>query len=223
MILKRILNKFRKLLARDPDRFLRSISAVIHVGANTGQERDRYEDLGLCVLWIEPIPKAFEELKSNISQFPKQQAIQALITDEDNKTIRFNIASNNGASSSILELKEHKDICPNVEFVETMELKSKTLVSLLKEHNIDASSFGALIMDTQGSELLVLKVATSILKHFTFIKSEVADFESYSGCCKMNDLDKFMRIHGFRPYSRHAFAHRKEGGTYYDVTYKRNA
>jgi len=221
MTLKGISQRMKRLLSPDPDHFLRSVSAVIHVGANTGQERDHYEHLGLRVLWIEPIPEVFGELTNNISKLPKQQAIQALVTDEDNKQYSFNIASNNGASSSILELKDHKDIWPQVEFVETISLRSKTLTSLLHEEGIDPSSFGALILDTQGSELLVLKGAVPILKHFSFIKTEVADFESYSGCCRLDDLNQFMKMHGFRPYFRQAFATRKEGGTYYDVTYKR--
>jgi FkbM family methyltransferase len=215
MALKRIINRFRKLLKllkRDPDRFLRSVSAVIHIGASTGQERDYYDKLGLRVLWIEPIPTVFEQLKTNISKLPRQQAIKALVTDKDNKTYKFNIASNDGESSSILELQGHKDIWPQIEFVETIELKSKTLESLLKDHNVDSSSFDVLIIDTQGSELLVLKGAVPILKHFSFIKTEVADFESYSGCCKLDDIDQFMEAHNFQQYSRHAFAHRNEGG-----------
>ena len=179
--------------------------------------------MGLRVLWVEPIPKVFEELKSNVSQLPRQRAIQALVTDRDNETCQFHIANNNGASSSILELKDHKCIWPNVEYTETVALVSTTLSSLVREQDIDPSLFDALIMDTQGSEMLVLKGAEPILKHFKFVKTEVADFESYAGCCQLADLGRFMTLHGFREYSRHAFARRSKGGAYYDVTYKRKA
>jgi hypothetical protein len=36
-------------------RFLRDVTGVIHVGANTGQERFLYRLFGLNVIWIEPI------------------------------------------------------------------------------------------------------------------------------------------------------------------------
>jgi FkbM family methyltransferase len=223
--LQGILHRIKKLFIRDadPDRYLRFVSGVIHVGANTGQERECYKDFGLRVLWVEPIPRVYEELEANLIAFPKQRAVQALVTDKDNETYEFHIANNNGESSSIFELKEHKDIWPGVVYEETISLQSKTLTSLLQDENIDPSSFDALVMDTQGSELLVLKGGWPILKNFHYVKTEVADFESYAGCCRLEDLDQFMRTHGFREFSRHAFAHRDGGGTYYDITYKRNS
>ncbi|WP_143594022.1 FkbM family methyltransferase [Synechococcus sp. BO 8801] len=64
-----------------------------------------------------------------------------------------------------------------------MRLKSTTLPSLLKVHQLDERDYQALIMDTQGSELLVLKGAIPVLKALPFIKTEVPDFEAYTGCC----------------------------------------
>jgi FkbM family methyltransferase len=195
---------------------------VIHVGANTGQEREYYRKLGLRVLWIEPIPRVFEELKLNLVEFPKQQAIQALVTDKDNETYDFHVANNNGASSSILEIKECRDIWPSIDFEGSISLNSTTLTSLLLDQNIDISLYDSLVMDTQGTELLVLKGGESILKHFHYVKTEVADFESYAGCCRLDDIKEFMRMHDFHEFSRHAFAHRCKGGAYYDVVYMRN-
>lgn len=218
---RKILGRVRRVFARDPNRFLRQVSGVIHVGANSGQERETYASLGLRVVWIEPIPRVFDELKANIAQLPRQRAIQALVTDRDDEIYQFHIANNNGASSSILELKQHKDIWPDVEYVETVALASTTLPSLVRDEQIDLSAFDALIMDTQGSEMLVLKGAEPIIKHFRYVKTEVADFESYAGCCQIADLERFMTRHGFREHSRCAFAHRAQGGRYYDVTYER--
>jgi hypothetical protein len=41
---------------------MKSLKGVIHVGANTGQERDDYGSYGLNVLWIE-LPWVFNEMK----------------------------------------------------------------------------------------------------------------------------------------------------------------
>jgi len=221
-ILKKILYRAKKVFGRDPDRFFKSVSGVIHVGANTGQEREYYRKLGLRVLWIEPIPRVFEELKLNLVEYPKQQAIQALVTDKDNETYDFHVANNNGASSSILEIKECRDIWPSIDFEGTIPLNSTTLTSLLLDQNIDISLYDCLVMDTQGTELLVLKGGESILKHFQYIKTEVANFESYTGCCRFEEIEEFMGIHGFRELHRHAFAWRCKGGAYYDVVYMRN-
>jgi FkbM family methyltransferase len=230
-----IVNRLRELLAKDPEPrpkdpeplpkdpnwFLRSVSGVIHVGANAGQERETYEQMGLNVLWIEPIPSVFEKLKANIASLHRQRALQALVTDRDHETYQFHIANNMGASSSILQLKEHRDIWPEVEYTSTISLASITLTTLLQQERIDPSTFQALILDTQGSELLVLKGAEPILRYFQFVKTEVADFESYADCCQLADIIQFMRQHGFRESSRHVFARRSSGGQYYDITFKR--
>lgn len=216
-----ILARIKKMRRRNRDRFLREISGVIHVGANTGQERHLYDAFGLHVLWIEPIPEVFEILQANIKAFPKQSAIQHLISDYDDKEYEFHIASNDGLSSSMLDFRQHKDIWPDVAFTSTVSLKSTTLTSLLRRDQIDPSEYQALIMDTQGSELLVLKGAIPVLSHFRFIKTEVADFESYAGGCRLADINSFMAEHGFKECFRRVFASRVDGGSYYDITYRK--
>jgi FkbM family methyltransferase len=205
----------------DPDRFLRHVSGVIHVGANTGQERKRYEKRSLRVIWIEPVPEIFERLKTNLRCHPRQVAIQYLVTDQDNAEYAFHIANNGGESSSILDFKLHKDIWPHVEWDRTIRIRSVTLPTLLRKENVNLSDYDALIMDTQGSELLVLKGAAPILREFRFIKTEVHDFECYSGCCQLKELDHFLRQYDFEEISRHTFAKRANGGSCYDLVYER--
>lgn len=216
-ILKRARNVFRK----DPDRFLKRTRGVIHVGANIGQERDLYHRHGLRVIWIEPIPEVFQTLAGNLRDYPLQKALQCLITDQDDAEYAFHISSNTGASSSILDLKLHKDIWPEITYDRTMTLRSTTLASLIEREQIDTSLYDALVMDTQGSELLVLRGAVPVLRTFRFIKTEVADFESYAGCCQLKDIEAFLALRGFREVSRHKFAQRAQGGGYYDVVYQR--
>ena len=216
-----LLQQLWHTIRKDPNHFLFSVSGVIHVGANTGQEREGYEEYGLNVLWVEPIPNIFKTLEKNIEHLHRQRAILALVTEQDNRSYQFHVADNAGASSSILELKDHKDLWPNVRYSETIPMTSTTLPSLLKKENIDLSKFNALIMDTQGSELLVLQGALPILRHFKFIKTEVADFEAYADCCQLEDINRFMEHNGFENFSQTQFAGRSEVGHYFDVTYKR--
>jgi len=218
-----IFKRIRKLLKRDPDRFLQQISGVIHVGANMGQERDLYERYGLRVIWIEPIPEIFKMLKANLEGLHRQRALESLVTDRDDAEYQFHVANNDGASSSILDFKQHKDIWPTVAYTRTITLKSVTLASLLQRERIDPTEYDALIMDTQGSELLVLKGADPVLHGFKYIKTEVPDFESYAGCCQLTDIDSFLTRRGYREFSRHKFASRAEGGSYYDIVYERSA
>ena len=220
--IKTLLRPLRGILSKKPDIFLKQVSGVVHVGGNLGQERELYASHGLSVVWIEPIPEVFTQLKSNIRVFVKQQAFQALITDVDGKEYKFNLANNGGQSSSILAFKQHTDICPDVRYTSAMLLKSITLATLFKNEKIDSDKYQALIMDTQGSELLVLRGALPLLEHFQFIKVEVSNFESYEECCQLSDISHFMNEHGYREFSRYKFASREQGGEYFDIVYKRH-
>jgi FkbM family methyltransferase len=211
----------RRLLQRDPNRFLQKVSGVIHVGANTGQERDLYQKHGLRVIWIEPIPEVFAALEANLEHFHGQRAVEGLVTDRDDAEYQFHVANNNGASSSILDLKEHKDIWPTVAYTKTIPLKSVTLASLLQRERLDPADYDALIMDAQGSELLVLKGAGPVLHNFKYIKTEVPDFESYAGCCQLIDIESFLTGRGYEEFARRRFATRAGGGSYYDIVYRR--
>jgi FkbM family methyltransferase len=215
----KLLRRLRRLFTPDPDRFLRAARGVVHVGANVGQERELYRRHALEVLWIEPIPEVFTRLAQNIAGVPRQRALRALVTDRDDAEYEFHIANNDGESSSILELKEHRDVWPTVDFTRTIKLKSNTLATLLERERIDLTRYDALVMDTQGSELLVLRGAEPLLEGFKFIKTEVPDFEAYAGCAKLDEIGRFLQARGYVEMARHWFASRPGGGRYYDVVY----
>jgi FkbM family methyltransferase len=223
-IIKRLSRRATQLVNRfrpDPDRFLQQVPGVIHVGANEGQERDTYDRHGLKVIWIEPIPEVFATLQAYLRDYPRQAAYQYLVTDRDDSQHPFHIASNSGASSSILDLKLHKDVWPDITYERTVVMRGTTLSSLLKRESIDPADYPALVMDVQGSELLVLKGAVDILSAFRFIKTEVPNFEAYAGCCQLADIEEFLTARGFREFSRRRFAEHPAGGSYFDIVYER--
>jgi len=199
--------------------FLKEAKGVIHVGANLGQERDLYASFGLNVVWIEPIPEVFAKLQSLIAPYPLQKAFCYLVTDVDDKEYQFHISNNEGQSSSIYDFAGHKEIWPTVMYTKTITLKSISLSSLVKKEHLDITHYDALVLDTQGSELLVLKGAITLLPHIKCIKTEVADFESYTGCCQLKDLDAFLGAHNFHRIAERRFAYKEGTGSYYDVLY----
>jgi FkbM family methyltransferase len=217
-----ILRRLKLLLTNDhPERFLCKVSGVIHVGANSGQERKKYRDLGLRVLWVEPLPDVFQQLKANVADYPDNIAVQALVTDRDGGKYAFNVADNEGQSSSILDLGLHRDVWPEIAYTGTIQLEGTTLASLLRREGVNAADYQALILDTQGAELLVLHGAESILHQFKYIQTEVADFDSYKGGCQLQDIQAFLSARNFREHSRNKFASRPGGGDYFDVLYER--
>ena len=217
--LRSTARRIKRFIRGGPDSFLPTIRGVIHVGANSGPGREIYEDYRLPVVWVEPIPEVFAKLCSNLRTFPRQRPFNYLVTDRDDAEYPFHISNNDGASSSILDLKDHREIWPEVNYTRTITMRSITLPSLLQRERIDPAHFDALVMDTQGSELLVLQGADAILHHFRFIKIEVPDFESYAGCCQISDIDTFLGQRGFREKARSRFASHPRAGSYYDILY----
>ncbi|MGQ0457541.1 MAG: FkbM family methyltransferase [Hyphomicrobium sp.] len=204
---------------KEPD-FLQGCRGVIHVGANAGQERDHYDALGLKVIWIEPIAAVFDQLQRNIAGRANQSAIRALITDADGERKVLHIANNNGASSSILDFADHKLIWPEVEYVDAVELETTRLPTALAAHGADIASYDALVLDTQGSELVILKGAAEILGGFRRMVIEASDFNAYEGNPTDKDICAFLAPRGFRLVERRKFAESGKG-SYFDLHFQR--
>lgn len=217
------LNRRRKwrTLIHEETAFLRKLKGVIHVGANTGQERETYNSFGLRVLWIEPISSVFETLMKNIAPYPSQQALNYLVTEDDGNQYEFHIANNAGESSSILNLAKHRDMFPHVSYSKTIKLWGVRLGTALDREGIDPSLYDGMVMDTQGSELQILKGAAGLLPRFRYLKIEVPDFESYEGCCTIDQLSAFLKAHGFREDRRIPLKIMAGVGTYFEVIYRR--
>jgi len=222
-VVKVVYHRLRRALTPQPDRFLRRCKAIIHVGANDGSERDLYARYSLSVLWVEALPQVFQTLKENLRGYPKQSAINALLTDSEGKLYDFNVSNNSGLSSSIYDFAHHKELWPDVSFTSTIQLRSRTLTSILHDIGRSLADFDALILDVQGAELLVLAGSGEALAELRFIKAEASDFEAYRGACTLDTLSNFLAGRGFRQSRKECFATKKGCGSYYDVLYERIA
>ena len=220
-ILKALKARFNRALGRDTNAYLWQCRRVLHVGANDGYERDVYAGCDLDVLWVEALPAVYEKLVANLRDFPRQKAVQALVTDRDGDEFDFHVSNNDGLSSSIFDLKDHRKLWPEVEFTQTVRLRSSTLETVVRRAGLESARFDALILDVQGAEHLVLAGAGKVLDGVTFVDVEVADFESYAGACTFEMVTRMLEERGFGKIRQREFM-RKEGvGGYYEVLFKR--
>lgn len=174
------------------DRHHMRITGILHVGAHLGEEAWSYYENGVSnVVWIEGNPDLIPSLEMNVAPFG-HRVIQALVADEDGKELAFNI-TNNGQSSSVLELGTHKIVSPDVFVIEQQTHSTVTLDSLAlqTEHGFDGCNF--LNMDLQGAELLALKGATAVLEQIEYIYTEINVDELYIGCARMYELDEYLK------------------------------
>jgi len=171
---------------------------VIHLGASTGQEMATYRQFNMSpVVFVEAIPSVFEQLKKNIASYPEAIAYNECIGDEDGKEVYFNVSNNEGQSSSYLELEHHAVIHPTVHYVETIKMTTKTVASIVKEHNLDINQFDFLNCDLQGVELLALKGMKDLLSHFNWLYLEVNKVHVYRNCALVEEIDEYVRKWGF--------------------------
>jgi FkbM family methyltransferase len=165
---------------------------LLHCGASTGQEADAYNSKGIeKVIWVEAIPEIYEELKINISRFPKNIAINSCISDVNGQEVNFNISNNDGQSSSFLDLHIHKEIHPSVEFVKSIKLTTSRLDTLLE--NYDTTGINFLNFDLQGAELLALKGLGERIRDFDYCYLEVNKRETYKGCGLIDEVDDYLK------------------------------
>lgn len=197
--------------------FLKGCTSIVHVGGNFGQERKIYESLGVNVLWIEPIDEIYERLCSNIKSFAGQKAVKALLTDKPGQQVTLNIASNRGASSSIFPLADHKKLWPEIDYVGQVQMVTDTLDNVLA----DQGPVDALVMDTQGAELLILRGGEETLKHVQYVHTEASDFDAYAGGCRLSEISAFLGAREFYEIDRESFAGNPAVGHCYNITFKR--
>jgi FkbM family methyltransferase len=203
--------------------FINKVNGIIHVGANSGGEANTYDIHDLRVAWIEPIPEVFEELQQNIAPFKRQKAYRYLIGEKDESEVVLHISTNAGLSSSVLSLAKHREAWPDVSYSRDITMPSTSLPMFVRKEGLDLSQYQALLIDTQGTELRILRGASDILPRFKFIQVEVPDFEAYAGCCLVQEMNDFMAAQSFHQHRCEPLTYQVNAdvGSYFDITYAR--
>ena len=171
-----------------------STKGVLHIGGHRAQEAKTYAKAKARVLWFEALENVYLDMKKTLKDFPEQEAIHALLGDEE-KTVEFHIASNDGMSSSIYPFAENNGF--DLSMTESVQLKMKRLDSLLSLEQ--AGKYPHWVVAVQGAELCVLRGAGRLLNSCQTIDIEVSTFEVYEGGVNFVQLDLFLRIEGFIP------------------------
>lgn len=184
-----------------PHTLNRKPKGVLHLGANTGEEADLYDQAGSVqrVVWFECNPAILPFLHMNVDgRFsPQHYVVEAAVADEDGKELNFHITNNN-ASSSLLELGEHSIQYPDIVETKILPVKTRTVDSVLTEMGWKDEWFDFANLDLQGGELLALHGMQRVLKHLRWVYTEVNFKELYKGCPLVDDITNFLANFGFK-------------------------
>lgn len=173
-------------------------TGILHVGANYGQEFEAYRNSGAeTVVYVEPIATIFEALKERVEVAKGHHAVKAVCSDRVGEIVKFNVASNWGASSSILTLGAHAEIFPGITYVAQEEMTTTTVDELLARE-FPGKKFDLMVIDVQGAELMVLEGARKTLASLDAVYTEISEEPLYVGSCTWPQIDAFLTEQGFR-------------------------
>ncbi len=195
-------------------RYKVSTRGVIHVGAHEGQELNQYLEMGAeQVILIEANPQIFTKLQESVKKFSNVIPLNYAVCDRSGEIkLRLNAYD---YSISILPLKHHRDIYPNMLEVGEVSVEGITLDGLLLEQNLDSNKFNILALDIQGAELLALSGSTATLKTVDAIYTEVNLQELYEGCALIGQIDEFLEGFNFQRVALRTPFHPTYGDAFY--------
>lgn len=183
---------------------------IFDVGACEGEDSVKFKKLfpNSKVFAFEPTPSNRLLIKENVKKYNcKDVHIYPYALSDKNGKAKFHVSSGapkgkeneawdyGNKSSSLLAPTDVVKVHNWLKFDKIIEVQTKRLDSFMKKNKIDSIDF--LYMDVQGAELMVLDGAGDMVDSIKAIWLEVESVELYENQPLKNDIEKFMRKHGF--------------------------
>lgn len=179
---------------------------VFQIGAHSGGEVKEFVAQGIkSGIFVEPLPDIYMKLEKTVAPYHGYFAVNAICTDTVGETCSFHVSSagSMGASSSILKPTGVLKVHPEVPFdSQPITLKSTTVDQIVTDFKAKGEAnivegLDMLYLDTQGSELTVLKGASKFLNQVRYIYTEVSLGGLYENDVTHIELSSYLSSHGF--------------------------
>lgn len=166
------------------------IDCVYDIGANKGNWTNEYSKLLPNATFV-----CFEANPNHTKpkSYKKHYWFNEVLSDSDDRVVDFFIKDDSlGTGNSY-----YKEQTTAYSECNPMQLKTKTLNTLVKEHSLPKPKI--IKLDTQGSELDILKGASNIIKNADIIISEISILSYNKGAPVFSDYISFMDKLDFLP------------------------
>jgi len=155
---------------------------VVDVGANTGAFASSFFDAGFDkrIVSFEPLPEAHEILTRRSNLNPLWLVGPRVALGDKDGIASFNV-SRNGSSSSLLPMEaRHSEVAPASQFIKAIDIEIARLDTVAPPL-LGSSRRALLKIDTQGTELDVIRGASGILERIAAIRVELSFERLYAG------------------------------------------
>lgn len=173
---------------------------VLDVGANKGEYSEFIRKAGFTghIVAFEPMKRQYMQLVDRFSEDVLWAGNNVALSSRSGEGDLY-VASNDGASSSLLEMEErHETGSSGVRMIARESVTITTLSCILKEYAYPSPIF--LKLDTQGTELDVLRGAEDLLgTSILGVQVELSIVPLYRKGCRMSEVVSFVEGHGFLP------------------------
>jgi FkbM family methyltransferase len=170
------------------------IDVVVDIGANEGQFGLELRRAGYTgrIVSIEPLADPFNRLSRLATKDRDWIAIQTALGPQAGSAT-MHVASNGGASSSILQMLDtHARAAPEARFVADEQVDMETLDAIASQYLPDESRL-FMKVDVQGYELQVLAGGAVTLSRSSLVQLEMSLIPLYGSAPSFQDVLDFMR------------------------------
>ena len=169
------------------------IKTLYIIGAHKFQEREIFNYIfpNLENIYLfEPIKTIYDYLKGYEEIDNRIKVFNFAISDSDG-TAEFNLADNEGASSSLYEFGVHSQVFPNVKMINKIEVQTRCLNTLINNYKLNLPDM--LFIDAQGAEFEILNsIKFNILSGVIIIHSQVNKGELFKGQKYLTDVIRLL-------------------------------
>lgn len=175
----------------------RRVDVVLDVGANAGQYGRELRQLGYAgrIVSFEPLSAAFAALQGERAGDPLWEAEQLAVGEVSGEAV-IHVAQNSVSSSLLPVLPRHLAAEPASRYVGTEKVRVERLDTLVARH-LPAGARPFLKVDTQGSELAVVRSAGSELHRFIGLQLELSLVPLYQGETLFAEMVALLEPEGF--------------------------
>jgi FkbM family methyltransferase len=195
---------------------------IIDVGGANGGTSVYFANAfpGQEVYCVEPNTRMLPYLKA-VEAKHKRVTVKPLALGSVGKEATLHVTANDLSSSlNELNLEELKQTPPGFQAGFQEQQQVRVRVSTLDEEFKDSPGVLLIKLDTQGTEIEVLKGGVETLKKTRFILTELNNHLLYKNTCQYYEVDEFLRSRSFRLADIVVTYRGDEGVTEYDALYR---